>query len=71
MMNTTFTSQAQTAISLARKTAVDCHHAYIGTEHLLIGLLKEESGTAAQILREFQVAEDKLMRSEEQLKSRL
>ena len=61
-MDTTFTSQAQTAISLARKTAVDCHHAYIGTEHLLIGLLREENGTAAQILREFQVVEDKLLR---------
>ena len=60
-MKSSFTEQAQTAISLAGKTAVDCHHAYIGTEHLLIGLLKEDKGTAAQVLRDFKVRPGKLM----------
>jgi hypothetical protein len=37
-------------------------HDYIGTEHLLLGLLREEVGTAAAILREFGVNADKLRR---------
>ena len=49
-MNQVFTSQARTAINLAKKTAVDAGHPHIGTEHLLVGLLKEGSGTAAVVL---------------------
>ena len=60
-MDNRFTSQAQTAISLAGKTAVKCHHSYIGTEHLLLGLIEEGSGTAAQILRDHQVTSEKIM----------
>ena len=66
-MNNRFTSQAQTAVSLAEKTAVMCHHSYIGTEHLLLGLLKEGTGTAAQILRDHQVTPEKIMEMIDQL----
>ena len=66
-MDNRFTSQAQTAISFAEKTAASCHHSYIGTEHLLIGLLKEENGTAAQILRDYQVTSEKIMEMIDQL----
>ena len=55
-----FTVQAQTAVTLAEKTAALCRHSYIGTEHLLIGLIKENTGAAARILQEFQVSEKKL-----------
>ena len=57
-----YTEQARAAIVLAGKTAADCGHSYIGTEHLLIGLVREESGTAGRLLEEFQVREDKLIR---------
>ena len=66
-MDNRFTSQAQTAISLAGKTAAMCHHSYIGTEHLLLGLIKEGSGTAAQILRDHQVASEKILQLIERL----
>ena len=66
-MNHTCPLQAQAAISLARKTAVNCHHSYIGTEHLLIGLLKEGSGAASQILQDFQVSEEKILQLIESL----
>ena len=66
-MKHSFTVEAQAAISLARKTAVSCHHSYIGTEHLLLGLLKEESGTASQILLDFHVSEEKILQLIESL----
>ena len=66
-MDNRFTSQAQTAIALAEKTAVMCRHSYIGTEHLLIGLLKENTGTAAQILRDYQVTTEKIINMIDQL----
>ena len=61
MMKMNFTSQARAAISLAKKTAVDRNHSYIGTEHLLVGLLREKKGTAGIVLREFGVEETKLL----------
>ena len=38
------------------------HHSYIGTEHLLLGLLKEGTGVAAQVLREYGVEADKVLK---------
>ena len=67
MLDNRFTQQAQTAISLAGKTAVLCHHSYIGTEHLLIGLIREGSGTAAQILRDYRVSAEKIIEMINQL----
>lgn len=61
MMKMNFTSQARVAISLAKKTAVDRNHSYIGTEHLLVGLLREKNGTAGVVLRQFGVEETKLL----------
>lgn len=62
-----FTDSAKQALKLARQTAVACHHSYIGSEHLLLGLVKEPRGTAAVILKEFQVEETKLMELIDQL----
>lgn len=45
-----FTSKAKDAIALARKTANESSPGYVGTEHLLIGLIKEGSGVAAKVL---------------------
>lgn len=66
-MNQVFTSQARTAINLAKKTAVDAGHPHIGTEHLLVGLLKEGSGTAAVVLGEAGVTAEKIMKLTDEL----
>lgn len=45
-----FTEKAQKAINLSREIAAELGHDYIGTEHLLLGLLKEGEGLAAYVL---------------------
>ena len=40
-MRNKFTKQAQTALTLAKAAAIDFELGYIGTEHLLLGLLSE------------------------------
>lgn len=60
-MNNQYTTQARNVIALAEKAAVDCSHSYIGTEHLLIGLLRERKGTAAIVLSKAGVSLDELM----------
>ncbi len=60
-MQERFTRQANNALILAKKTAQSCKHAYIGTEHILLGLLKEPEGTAGKVLEEFGVDEEKLL----------
>lgn len=46
-----FTSKANTAVNAALSQASVLGHTYVGSEHLLLGLLEEESGVAANILR--------------------
>lgn len=41
-MQDKFTRQAANALKLAKTTAQSCNHSYIGTEHILVGLLKEK-----------------------------
>ncbi len=45
-----FTEKANTALNLAITSAQEMGHTYIGTEHLLLGLLKEGTGVAATVL---------------------
>jgi ATP-dependent Clp protease ATP-binding subunit ClpC len=45
-----YTSRAKKVLELAMSEARDLSHSYVGTEHLLLGLLREEKGIAAQIL---------------------
>ena len=66
-MQDKFTRQAANALKLAKTTAQSCNHAYIGTEHILIGLLKEKEGAAGRILEEFNVEEDTLLQLIENL----
>lgn len=47
-----FTDKAKNALHLAAKTAKDLHQSYIGSEHLLVGLVKEKTGVAARVLQE-------------------
>ena len=60
-MKTQYTDQAKTAILYAEKIARKCGHSYIGTEHLLAGLLHEEQGTAGMVLRDMGLSETKLL----------
>lgn len=47
-----FTQRARRVLSLAHEEAEKLHHNYIGTEHLLLGLIREEGGVAGRVLRE-------------------
>ena len=47
-----FTQRARRVLGLAHQEAERLHHNYIGTEHLLLGLIKEEGGVAGRVLRE-------------------
>ena len=59
-MKTQYTEQARTAIMYAEKMARNCGHSYIGTEHLLAGLIHEEQGTAGMVLRDLGITEARL-----------
>src|SRR5437868_6071107 len=45
-----FTERAKKVLTLAQEEAERSHHSYIGTEHLLLGLLREGEGLAAKVL---------------------
>ncbi|MCU0465841.1 MAG: ATP-dependent Clp protease ATP-binding subunit, partial [Anaerolineae bacterium] len=47
-----FTQRARRVLGLAQEEAERLNHAHIGTEHLLLGLMKEEGGVAGRVLRE-------------------
>ena len=53
-----FNGHAQHVLSLAREAALSFNHQYIGTEHLLVGLLREQEGLAALALEKLGVALD-------------
>lgn len=56
-----FTAKAREAINLAVQAADELGHSYVGTEHLLIGLIQEGSGVAAKVLEECGVQEEKVI----------
>lgn len=56
-----FTIQAQRALQLAIELAEECHHQYIGTEHILLGLVREGTAVAGKVLKANNVTEDKIM----------
>ena len=56
-----YTDKARTALMLAEKTASRLKAGYVGTEHILAGLLKEQTGVAAKVLLENGVEEERLL----------
>ena len=62
-----FSERAKAALTLAQDEAAKAHHSYIGTEHMLLGLLREGDGLAAKVLANLGVEIDKV-RSEIQSK---
>ncbi|MDY3250889.1 MAG: ATP-dependent Clp protease ATP-binding subunit, partial [Candidatus Choladocola sp.] len=59
-MQDNYTESARQVLKLAGKAAGTCGHSYVGSEHLLLGLVQEQRGTAGAILRVHHVEEKKL-----------
>ena len=62
-----FTKRAEKAIEIANELAIELGHNYIGTEHLLYGLIKEGSGIASKVLENQGVNEQKVLEEIEDL----
>jgi ATP-dependent Clp protease ATP-binding subunit ClpC len=50
-----FTKRAKQVLQLATEEARSFHHPYVGTEHILLGLIRESDGIAARVLEELGV----------------
>lgn len=61
------TERAQRVLAHAQEEAIRLQHNNIGTEHLLLGLVKEPEGIAAKVLATFDVTEEKIITEVEQL----
>ena len=55
-----FTPRAKTVLELSLREALDLGHEYIGTEHILLGLVREGQGVAAQVLVALGAGEDQV-----------
>ena len=62
-----FTEKAERAITYSQESAMQLGHNYVGTEHLLLGLVREGSGVAARVLLNQGIAEDKVLKEIEEL----
>lgn len=56
-----YTKKAETALALAKQIAGELKQNYVGTEHILLGLLREETGVAARVLQDNGTTEDALI----------
>ena len=66
-MQNRYTKQAEGAIRYAAASAKKLRHPYIGTEHLLLGLRKEYTGVAGQVLAQHGVDEEKILKLMDEL----
>jgi ATP-dependent Clp protease ATP-binding subunit ClpC len=62
-----FTQRARRVLSLAHEEAERMRHTHIGTEHLLLGLMREEGGIAGRVLRELGLEFDRVQKMIEKL----
>jgi ATP-dependent Clp protease ATP-binding subunit ClpC len=58
-MNIPYTPRVKKVLALAAKEAAALHHTYVGTEHILLGLLREGDGVAARIFANLEVEVDR------------
>ena len=65
-----FTERARQALTLAQEAAASFGHSYIGSEHLLLGLLREGGGPAAKALTAAGVTDEALVHQIEELSGR-
>ena len=56
-----YTDKAKSALLLAQRSARFFHQSYVGTEHILLGLLREQTGVAARVLLQNGVDEQEIM----------
>ncbi len=63
MANNRWTERAQRALELAHEAASQLGHNYVGSEHILLGLLREETGIAARVLTQHGVTDRNLTAS--------
>ena len=61
-----FTPRAKKVLELALREALSLGHNYIGTEHILLGLVRENEGVAARILLDFDADAEKIRNETEQ-----
>ena len=61
------TRQAERAVTYARDIAEELHHNYVGTEHLMLGLIRSEDGLASRILLQNDITEEQILRLIKQL----
>ena len=54
-----FTDRVRKVLQMAREEAARLHHEYVGTEHILLGLIREEDGVAARVLKDLGVELEK------------
>lgn len=54
------TERAQRVLAFAQEEAIALKHSNIGTEHILLGLVKEEEGIAAKVLQSFDITEEQI-----------
>jgi ATP-dependent Clp protease ATP-binding subunit ClpC len=57
-----FTEKAEKAINMSQEAAVQLGHNYVGTEHLLLGLVREGTGIAARVLQGQGITEEKVIK---------
>src|SRR6266508_2369364 len=55
-----FTERARQVVVLAQEEARTLKHNYIGTEHILLGLLREEEGLAARVLESLDITVERV-----------
>ena len=58
MSENKFTPRAEEALRLSQEAAEEMGHGYVGSEHLLLGLIREEDGVAHRVLSEFGVTDE-------------
>ena len=62
MMNENkFTTRAEEALRLSQESAEELGHGYVGSEHLLLGLLREEEGLAHRVLTEYGLTDEMIL----------
>lgn len=68
-MNYNFTDRVRKVLAMAREEAIRLQHDYVGTEHILLGLIREGEGVAAAVLQNLSVSLEEIQaRIEEQVR---
>src|SRR5438094_2918144 len=61
-----FTERVRKVLAMAREEAARLHHEYVGTEHILLGLIREGEGVAATVLQNLSVELDEIQQKIEE-----